>query len=62
MLSDAGIDDSMVLPGEEVGEFEEEEPGVLFFVGNFSFLVHSTSVRDVTRTIIMMASSFVHVP
>ena len=28
MLSAAGIDDSMVLPGEEVGGFEEEEPGV----------------------------------
>ena len=29
---------------------------------NFSFLVHSTSVRDVTRMIIMMASSIVHIP
>ena len=28
MLSAAGIDDSMVLLGEEVGGFEEEESGV----------------------------------
>ena len=28
MLSAAGIDDSMVLLGEDVGGFEEEEPGV----------------------------------
>ena len=28
MLSAAGIDDSIVLLGEDVGGFEEEEPGV----------------------------------